>query len=251
MAAALVQLLKPQAAAELVKESHHLRYVQRVSSSKENVRRRTWHDFDSYVAHFIPWHDEQQGALQRAVDTVVRSVVPRRWAWLVDPDLSWSFILAKDQFEAGMPHTIHTAVVIPEWMARAALADPHNRTLLDNLVHERVHVLQKARPEPWAKLYEGWGWTNEQHLKSDSMWASLSESVKAAGFSGVKFPQNRINPDTPHAWVMRQREPEEVLWVPFTPFVTAGRTLNQVSCTSLLRRPPPTLPRWPAQLASC
>ena len=119
-----MSLLTPAAAKEVVRQ-HHSEYIARVSGSKENSRRRSWHDYDTFVAHFEPWREPHRRALHVAVEAVL-SALPASWAWLGDATVPWRFIHASNALEGGMPHTIHHSIVLPEKWGVMAYQPKHN-----------------------------------------------------------------------------------------------------------------------------
>ncbi len=119
-----MSLLTPAAAKEVVRQ-HHSEYIARVSGSKENSRRRSWHDYDTFVAHFEPWREPHRRALHAAVEAVL-SALPASWAWLGDATVPWRFIHASNALEGGMPHTIHHSIVLPEKWGVMAYQPKHN-----------------------------------------------------------------------------------------------------------------------------
>lgn len=65
----------------------------------------------------------------------------------------WRVAVLEDRAEDGWPHTHGDVVCLPRRLLRA-----HDRALVETLVHERVHVLQRARPDVAAAVVVGeWG----------------------------------------------------------------------------------------------
>jgi len=65
----------------------------------------------------------------------------------VFPRTDWTFIKVGNNYEFGYPHTVNSAIVLPERVI--------NSLSLDTLIHEKIHVLQRLYPEIFRKFYIG------------------------------------------------------------------------------------------------
>ena len=139
---------------------HHTRYLEHVAQCSHNRKHRTFADAPTFCAHLLDWAPEERRELSKKL----RALVAACWSWraFLVRGPAWRFILANDDLEGGMPHTIHTAIVLPRWLVRTLLfetSDPTaKRTAYETVLHERIHVMQKASPEMFRRLYAAWGW---------------------------------------------------------------------------------------------
>lgn len=137
---------------------HHTPYLDRVLACPHNAKQRTYSDTDRFCEHLVDWTPEEKRELYKRI----QRLVARCWSWRPMLGGEWTFIQGNDTLEDGMPHTIHTAIVLPRWMVRTLLfetADPVTKqTAYETLLHERIHVLQKAHPNRFRALYAAWGW---------------------------------------------------------------------------------------------
>ena len=89
---------------------HHTRYLQHVAQCSHNRKHRTFADAPTFCAHLLDWTPEERRELSKKL----RALVAACWSWraFLVRGPAWRFILANDDLEGGMPHTIHTAIVL-------------------------------------------------------------------------------------------------------------------------------------------
>jgi hypothetical protein len=93
--------------------------------------------------------------------------------------LPWKFLKVSDQIEGGLPHTRGKYIVLPESACRGIAATESQQDQLgamELLLHEQMHVFQRANPDLFDSLYtKQWGfekapfitgstWLVEHHL---------------------------------------------------------------------------------------
>lgn len=194
--------MTPTAAARWI-QAHHRSYLEQTLRCPHNAHARTYTDLTTFCAHLRPWTPEERRELRR----VVQRVADACWSWrpLLAQD-RWTFILCDDSLEAGMPHTIHTAIMMPTWWLAHLLRDTAtptaHRAAIETLVHERIHVLQKRYPRTFADLYRRWGYRSVDTLSTD-------HPAHRAIARAHAVHAHRTNPDTPGRWLWRER------WYPF------------------------------------
>ncbi|MBI3831587.1 MAG: hypothetical protein HY291_18855 [Planctomycetes bacterium] len=134
----------------------------------------------------------------------------------------WSFIKLSDRIEGGLPHTRGAHIVIGstvlKQLAQLVPADAKDdpmalAQIADLLLHKQTHVIQRAHPERFAKLYkEVWKF---EYAKKIVGCAWLTERSLA-------------NPDgTDVSWVFPVKLKDETHWV--WPLVVLGRAEDDVS----------------------
>ena len=154
-----ITFLDHRAACEWVR-IHHTKYLDRVHSCPHNTQHRTYTSVDSFCTHLLDWTPEEKRELRKRILKLIRVC----WSWksMLVAAPEWKLILSSDQLEDGMPHTIHTAIVLPRWLVRIILFEVQDksvkRTAYETLLHERIHTLQKAYPNKFKALYKQWGW---------------------------------------------------------------------------------------------
>jgi hypothetical protein len=110
-----------------------------------------------YASQVLAFDDEERAAL-RAIAVALQSRLSRQAPWLARTP--WSFIKLSDQAEGGMPHTRGAWIVLPASFAAAIARHAREGTPASGLprgtnvvLHEQVHVLQRADPARFAPLY--------------------------------------------------------------------------------------------------
>jgi hypothetical protein len=198
---------------------HHQSYMQSTLQCPTNRRVRSYDSSQAFCAKLVGWSE----AHTRALTAVVASLQARCWTWR--PFLSrlpWTFLQVRNDVDGGMPHTIHTAIVLPTQLveALAAAAHPHShpvdsasRRAIETLVHERMHVLQKAHPQRFRLLYDRWGFAPVRPHTAVAALVSRIHATRA----------ERTNPDTPQRYVLRGR------WYPFVHLDPRASTLHDAT----------------------
>ncbi len=100
------------------------------------------------------------------IDTAVRKNYPQF------ADTPWNFLKVSSNIEAGFPHTRGKHIVLAESVCRWMLGDrargSGRRVPLDKmelLLHEQMHVFQRAHPELFDSLYIGqWGFVRAKSI---------------------------------------------------------------------------------------
>ena len=92
--------------------------------------------------------------------------------------IPWRFLIANDYIEAGFPHTHHDIIIIP----KTHLSSAAHMSLINTLIHEKMHIFQRLNPPMCHKLYLDY-------------W-----KLKIAGHRDLYYDtrHSRRNPDTNH-----------------------------------------------------
>jgi hypothetical protein len=133
-----------------------------LAEQRAECRRRYEAAVDKFTA-------DEQDALRAAADEVDRAV---RKDYPRYADVPWNFLKIASNFEAGFPHTRGKHIILPahvcRWIvdrAKAARGRPLNN--MELLLHEQMHVFQRANAELFDSLYTGqWGFIRAKSIKS-------------------------------------------------------------------------------------
>jgi len=107
----------------------------------------------------------------------------------------WSFVSVASTMEGGMPHTRGRSIVMPEKanrsLAQLARANPRlaEAIIVELLVHEQAHVVQRLHPAVFEALYTvDWGFVRARGLV-DGEWLESRQVVNPDGVdTGWLFP---------------------------------------------------------------
>lgn len=66
----------------------------------------------------------------------------------------WKFLKSKNSLEMGMPYTIHDMIIIPENFFTKIRLGEYNKNLLDTLIHEKIHVIQRFNQNKFNSFYK-------------------------------------------------------------------------------------------------
>jgi hypothetical protein len=182
-------------------ERNHLTYI-------DNTRHPSYsgkdaHGYSDYVSFYsacMDWLPAWKASISRSLDHLRGA----GWRWfrfleMEGGAIEWKFAIVEDRIERGMPHTIYDTIVLPVWIVLRLVKDYRDSKLLETLVHERVHVLQKTTHRGFfLSVYAKWGWSQiERSLVPDEI-----------------IRTHRQNPDTQSWWVWRRRNSDEA-WMPW------------------------------------
>jgi hypothetical protein len=125
------------------------------------------HRYQSAVKEFT---DDEKAALRDAAaqaDGLVRKDYPRF------ADTPCSFLKVASNLEGGFPHTRGKHIILAEHICRGIAAQARagrgERQIgtVELLLHEQMHVFQRANPELFDSLYTGlWGFIRAKSIKS-------------------------------------------------------------------------------------
>ena len=177
-------------------EKHHQHYIEKIAKNRLNQKFRNYNSIDSFCNHLKPWKPEWKVWLKEAVTFIIR----KYWSWHKLLNNQWIFIAVDNSIDGGMPHTIHNAIVLPVWFIES-FQDYNlheDDSLLETLVHEKIHTLQKLYPHKFEILYRKWGW----HLAPSEKIPEIVNKV------------NRLNPDTPTNWILISSRNPNIYWIP-------------------------------------
>ena len=193
--------------------THHTEYLHDTLVNTANRRARNYTTTRDFLARApLEWHPSWQSALTACVTDCVAQL----WTWRRWLGTTWTFIAVDGTVvDDGMPHTIHDAIVLPEWLITKFLDGPPPKDAIETLLHEKVHTLQKnSQTAPFFEaLYRAWGW---QPLDSET----VPQMVRA---------MHRTNPDTPRWWTIaphNNRTPTR--WLPCVRLVPNATSIRDV-----------------------
>ena len=90
-------------------------------------------------------------------------------AFINNPRIPWKFALVSNSMEGGNPFTIHDTIVVSTSMLSSIFSIWFKRdtefiqsSVINTLIHERIHILQKYYPEAFDELYtKYWGFYHD------------------------------------------------------------------------------------------
>lgn len=177
---------------------HHQPYLQQTLQCPTNARLRTYTTVNEFTSKLLPWTTHQQHVLI----SIVRKLQEKCWTWrrLLRRE-KWTFIQISNSIEDGMPHTIHSAIVLPEGLVETLCVHktsaPSYQHAVETLIHEQIHVLQKLH-RPWFdKLYADWGFQRLSTVDDVGTQQAVAQLHRLL--------PTRTNPDTPHKWLLHGR----------------------------------------------
>jgi hypothetical protein len=133
-----------------------------IAEKRAECRRR-------YQAAVKEFTADEQTALRDAaahVDELVRKDYPRF------ADTPWNFLKVASNLEGGMPHTRGKHIIFAEHICRGIAAQSRTgreRSIgtTELLLHEQMHVVQRANPELFDSLYtKQWGFIRAKSIKT-------------------------------------------------------------------------------------
>jgi hypothetical protein len=135
-------------------------------AQRDECRRR-------YRAAVGEFTEAERSAISEGTRTIVAAL---RASYPLLVETPWSFLKIDSSIEGGMPHTRGPHIVVPAHFAQrfaslsvsSSASAPALRAMqLKTLVHEQVHVLQRARPALFEEFYTGtWGFVRAPGLPS-------------------------------------------------------------------------------------
>ena len=194
-------------------QTHHQTYLHHTLRCPTNARLRTYASTQDFCGHLVPWVAHQK----KSITAVVEQLQQACWSWRkLLCGAPWKLIQVDNRLEDGMPHTIHSAIVLPVWLVEALCGPPgsaaHTRAV-ETLVHERVHVMQKVGRGWFDGLYGLWGFKRVE--------GAPPRHLSAVHHIHATLP-TRTNPDTPDQWVLGNR------WYLFVHLPEDTRTMRSV-----------------------
>jgi hypothetical protein len=109
----------------------------------------------------------EQDAIRNAAAEVERAVRKDYPRYAATP---WNFLKVANYLEGGFPHTRGKHIVLAENVCRGIVAQHSmGRPLgtIELLLHEQMHVVQRANPELFDSLYTGqWGFIRAKSIKT-------------------------------------------------------------------------------------
>lgn len=203
-------------------KKYHASYIQNITQNDLNRKLRNYDSVQTFCKYIKPWKPEWKLWIKEAVSFIIKKC----WSWRKMLNNQWIFIAVDNKIDGGMPHTIHNAIVLPLWFIES-FQDTNIRedtSLLETLIHEKIHNLQKLYPQRFAGLYQKWGWQLAPPEK-------IPNSV---------LNVHRMNPDTPTNWMLISPKSPNIYWIPCVRLKTDSKDLTDadlmlVKCNSTLK----------------
>lgn len=126
---------------------------------------------------------EEVKALQDYV-SIIESQVSPKYPGLFR--LPWRFVKVDDAIEGGLPHTVGGVIVLSESMlhsiAVSAKADSWQLGVMNLLMHEQVHVLQRDNMKPFETVYKKqFGFRKADNVNGFGQWLDDHQVVNPDG----------------------------------------------------------------------
>lgn len=189
----MILFLSRQESIEWAKQ-HHTQYVNNTMQCPVNRKLRKYQSVESFCEHIQAFTNEEMNHIQQAVQRIRQ----RCWTWrhfMHTPQ--WTFIAVDNHIDGGMPHTIHSAIVLPLWIREVLCKSEQSNTYqnaIETLIHEQIHCLQKQNKQAFEQLYASWGY---EKLSSYPEYQSTIQDIQQ------NYPI-RTNPDTPQEWILNK-----------------------------------------------
>jgi len=136
----------------------------------------------AYLGAILDCTPEELEGLKGYISIIDSSVKPS-YPRLVE--LPWRFIKVKDHIEGGLPHTRGNAIVLSESLLKSMSLSAQKQRwelgLIHLLIHEQVHVIQRARSKEFAGLYEQWGFRKANSISGAEVWLAIHQIVNPDG----------------------------------------------------------------------
>lgn len=100
--------------------------------------------------------------------------------------MPWRFVKVATSVEGGLPHTVGKAIVLSEPFfqsleASIGAGEP-NLKLMNILIHEQVHVLQRANMKPYESVYrKEFGFRKAANISGFESWRAFHQVVNPDG----------------------------------------------------------------------
>ena len=100
--------------------------------------------------------------------------------------MPWRFVKVEDSIEGGLPHTRGDVIVLSQSMLtsieRTARSEKWDLNIIDVLIHEQIHVIQRTKAAAFEKLYENeWGFRKATSIKGAGEWLAAHQIVNPDG----------------------------------------------------------------------
>lgn len=118
-------------------------------------------------------------ALQQYVAIIQRNATELYPALVARP---WKFIKTEDSIEGGLPHTRGDAIVLSSSVLakirQSAEQQNWNINIIELLLHEQVHVVQRVKAEAFSTLYrKSWGFKRVESISGAEKWMKMHQVV--------------------------------------------------------------------------
>jgi hypothetical protein len=111
-----------------------------------------------YLRQFKPWTISEIQKINTAIKELYKECDYYNNIW----NTPWKFIKFSDDLEGGMPFTFGETIMMPENLLKRDL----DNELLETLLHEKIHVLQKQNRDYWF-----------QHIRQKLPWIQPLEPL--------------------------------------------------------------------------
>lgn len=152
-----------------------------------------------YAKHVRDFTDLEKEMLAEVIDSVHRALAKDYPGFV---DYPWSLIKTTDAVEQGLPHTRSKSIILPAgFLTQATLAyradkDQAMLFLVNLMVHEQIHVVQRLKPEPFKMFYtQVWDLEHVESIAYDD-WLNDRQLINPDGVD-TRWVQNIGTADEP------------------------------------------------------
>lgn len=156
---------------EVVKSSTYFNNMNTADLKARCVPSKTAYK-DKYITSFTKFSLKEKYHLWHLVsqaDILIKHRFPSLY------NIPWKFAKLNDSLEAGFPHTLGDIIILSDRF----FATPFQTFQINTIIHEKVHVLQRLKPQWATKVIHEWGFV-EYNIHED-------------------VPPRRNNPDLPQS----------------------------------------------------
>ena len=101
-------------------------------------------------------------------------------------EMPWRFVKVDNSIEGGLPHTRGSVIVLSQSLLTSiketAQSEQWDLGIINVLIHEQIHVIQRVKAAVFEKLYEdAWGFRKAATIKGASTWLAQHQIVNPDG----------------------------------------------------------------------
>lgn len=101
-------------------------------------------------------------------------------------EMPWRFVKVDNSIEGGLPHTRGNVIVLSQSLLTSiketAQSGKWDLGIMNVLIHEQIHVIQRVKATVFEKLYEdAWGFRKAATIKGASTWLAQHQIVNPDG----------------------------------------------------------------------
>ena len=124
-----------------------------LSYNASNIPRPTTKEIISYYCnHLLDFTDKEKMKIKMVLNWILRNC-PNKFSKYFK---NWRIAKFDNSIENGYPHTHKDVVFVSQQFVDEILNSGKTNYIIDTLIHEQVHVLQRKMPEKFEKLYNNY-----------------------------------------------------------------------------------------------